>query len=130
MQHRAMHVQRTRSFARSLVQCTSMARSNVLRSFTSKRVVKCAALGYAWADDKEYCEEETIGILTAHSIELSKFAAKTAVMCAAQGYAWAEDKEHCEEYGRMLDADPKAISQRAKKRGLPQVHSLLPCRTS
>ena len=37
------------------------------------------------------------------------------------GYAWAEDKEHCEEYGRMLNADPSKVSQRAKKRGLPQV---------
>lgn len=39
----------------------------------------------------------------------------------AQGYAWAEDKEHCEEHGRMLSADPTKVSQRAKKRGLPQV---------
>ena len=37
------------------------------------------------------------------------------------GYAWAEDKEHCEEYGRMLQADPSKVSNRAKKRGLPQV---------
>lgn len=40
---------------------------------------------------------------------------------AVQGYSWAEDKEHCEEYGRMLAADPSKVSQRAKKRGLPQV---------
>lgn len=46
----------------------------------------------------------------------------TAVL--AQGYAWAEDKEHCEEYGRMLSADPTRVSQRAKKRGLPQVRTL------
>ena len=37
------------------------------------------------------------------------------------GYAWAEDKEHCEEYGRMLQADPRTVSMKAKKRGLPQV---------
>ena len=43
-----------------------------------------------------------------------------------QGYAWAEDKEHCEEYGRMLQADPSKVSQRAKKRGLPQVNTPLP----
>lgn len=42
-------------------------------------------------------------------------------VCVVQGYAWAEDKEHCEEYGRMLQADPSKVSQRAKKRGLPQV---------
>jgi tRNA-splicing ligase RtcB len=41
-----------------------------------------------------------------------------------EGYAWAEDKEHCEEYGRMLHADPRAVSQRAKKRGLPQMGTL------
>ena len=39
-----------------------------------------------------------------------------------EGYAWAEDKEHCEECGRMLQADPAKVSQRAKKRGLPQVN--------
>jgi hypothetical protein len=43
-----------------------------------------------------------------------------------QGYAWAEDKEHCEEYGRMLAADPRKVSARAKKRGLPQVCLPLP----
>ena len=37
------------------------------------------------------------------------------------GYAWPEDKEHCEEYGRMLQADARKVSDRAKKRGLPQV---------
>jgi len=40
---------------------------------------------------------------------------------APLGYAWAEDKEHCEENGRMLQANPSKVSQRAKKRGLPQV---------
>lgn len=40
------------------------------------------------------------------------------------GYAWAEDKEHCEEYGRMLQADPRKVSMRAKKRGLPQLGTL------
>lgn len=41
-----------------------------------------------------------------------------------EGYAWAEDKEHCEEQGRMLQADPSKVSQRAKKRGLPQLGTL------
>lgn len=38
-----------------------------------------------------------------------------------EGYAWIEDKEHCEEFGRMLQADSSKVSDRAKKRGLPQV---------
>ncbi len=42
-----------------------------------------------------------------------------------EGYAWPEDKEHCEEYGRMLNADASKVSQRAKKRGLPQVSFVL-----
>eukprot|EP01133_Synstelium_polycarpum_P007055 gene7055-8206_t len=41
-----------------------------------------------------------------------------------EGYAWVEDKEHCEEYGRMLNADPSKVSERAKKRGLPQLGTL------
>ena len=35
-----------------------------------------------------------------------------------------EDKEHCEEYGRMLGANPAKVSNRAKKRGLPQMGTL------
>merc|ERR1712226_974414 len=41
-----------------------------------------------------------------------------------EGYAWPEDKEHCEEFGRMLTADPNKVSNRAKKRGLPQLGTL------
>ena len=41
-----------------------------------------------------------------------------------EGYSWAEDKEFTEEYGRMLNADPSKVSQRAKKRGLPQMGTL------
>lgn len=41
-----------------------------------------------------------------------------------EGYAWPEDKEHCEEQGRMLTADPSAVSARARKRGLPQLGTL------
>ncbi len=44
--------------------------------------------------------------------------------CLREGYSWAEDKEHCEEYGRMLNADPSKVSNRAKKRGLPQLGTL------
>jgi len=41
-----------------------------------------------------------------------------------EGYAWAEDKEHCEEFGRMLQADQSKVSNKAKKRGLPQLGTL------
>ena len=41
-----------------------------------------------------------------------------------KGYAWKEDKEHCEENGCMETADPKCVSNRAKKRGLKQIGTL------
>lgn len=41
-----------------------------------------------------------------------------------EGYCWPEDKEHCEEYGRLLNADPRKVSRRAKKRGLSQLGTL------
>jgi len=40
------------------------------------------------------------------------------------GYGWDRDLEATEEKGRMLDADPSTVSDKAKKRGLPQLGSL------
>jgi len=41
-----------------------------------------------------------------------------------RGYGWSEDKEYIEENGRMLGADSKKVSDRAKSRGRPQLGSL------
>jgi tRNA-splicing ligase RtcB len=38
-----------------------------------------------------------------------------------EGYAWPEDLETCEDRGCMVQADSQCVSDRAKKRGLPQV---------
>jgi tRNA-splicing ligase RtcB (3'-phosphate/5'-hydroxy nucleic acid ligase) len=40
------------------------------------------------------------------------------------GYGWKQDAQVCEEGGRMVDADPKSVSDMARKRGLPQLGSL------
>lgn len=40
------------------------------------------------------------------------------------GLAWEEDKENCEENGRMSTANAKKVSERAKKRGIPQMGTL------
>lgn len=40
------------------------------------------------------------------------------------GYGWEEDLKFLEENGRMLDADSSKVSQKAKKRGIPQLGSL------
>jgi len=37
-----------------------------------------------------------------------------------KGYGTEKDKERTEEYGRIEGADPSAVSDKAKKRGLPQ----------
>ena len=43
---------------------------------------------------------------------------------AAQGYGNGQDIENCEEAGAMAGANTRAVSQRAKKRGLDQVGTL------
>ncbi len=40
------------------------------------------------------------------------------------GYGWDDDLKHLEENGAMEGADPAQVSQKAKKRGLPQLGSL------
>ena len=66
----------------------------------------------------------SMGILPATEAILSDALLHGMDWSLREGYAWAEDKEHCEEYGRMLTADPSAVSSRAMKRGLPQLGTL------
>jgi len=40
------------------------------------------------------------------------------------GFGKKEDLERCEEYGKMPEADPSNVSDRAKARGLPQLGTL------
>ncbi|MBQ2654159.1 MAG: RtcB family protein [Methanobrevibacter sp.] len=40
------------------------------------------------------------------------------------GYGWPEDLEVLEENGKMVDADSSIVSDKAKKRGIPQLGSL------
>lgn len=40
------------------------------------------------------------------------------------GYGWEADLEHLEENGKMDDADAEKVSDKAKKRGIPQLGSL------
>ncbi len=40
------------------------------------------------------------------------------------GYGWEADLEHLEENGRMEEADADKVSDKAKKRGIPQLGSL------
>ncbi|MDO5848488.1 MAG: RtcB family protein [Methanobrevibacter sp.] len=40
------------------------------------------------------------------------------------GYGWEEDLEYLEENGRIKEADSSLVSEKAKKRGIPQLGSL------
>ena len=40
------------------------------------------------------------------------------------GYGWKKDLEHLEENGKMEEADSSKVSDKAKKRGIPQLGSL------
>ena len=56
--------------------------------------------------------------------ELDKLLSEGINWAVDKGYAWEEDREHCEESGCMETADPKCVSNRAKKRGLKQLGTL------
>lgn len=64
------------------------------------------------------------GLIPVNAHDLDEIIEMGIDWALREGYAWPEDKEHCEEYGRMLQADPKKVSVKAKKRGLPQLGTL------
>jgi len=47
-----------------------------------------------------------------------------AAWAVENGYGWEEDLEYLEEGGRFEGADPRRVSERAKRRGMPQLGSL------
>ncbi|MBN2016120.1 RtcB family protein [Candidatus Dojkabacteria bacterium] len=56
--------------------------------------------------------------------ELEKVAKEGAQWCLKHGYAWDEDLERIESHGRIEGADPSSLSERALKRGEPQLGTL------
>ncbi|HEY6292400.1 MAG TPA: RtcB family protein [Terriglobia bacterium] len=56
--------------------------------------------------------------------ELDQLLQEGAAWMVAHGYGEPEDLETCEEAGTIDGADPAAVSDRAKKRGLPQIGTL------
>jgi tRNA-splicing ligase RtcB len=53
--------------------------------------------------------------------QLNEVLEDGAAWAVSNGYGVESDLEHCEEHGRLEDADPDHVSERAKKRGLPQL---------
>ncbi|MCX8198194.1 MAG: RtcB family protein [Candidatus Micrarchaeota archaeon] len=60
------------------------------------------------------------GKLRLKESELDEAVVEGVDWAIRQGYGTREDKEKTEENGRMEGADPSAVSEKAKKRGLPQ----------
>ena len=56
--------------------------------------------------------------------DLDRVLAEGAAWMVENGYGYPEDLTHCEESGGMDGADPAAVSDHAKKRGLPQIGTL------
>ena len=56
--------------------------------------------------------------------EIDKVLDYGAEWAVENGYGWPEDLEVLEENGRMEDADSSIVSDKAKKRGIPQLGSL------
>ena len=64
------------------------------------------------------------GNLGLSHLDLEHVLQEGAAWMVSQGYGRAEDLACCEESGKIEGADPAAVSDRAKKRGLPQVGTL------
>ena len=56
--------------------------------------------------------------------ELEDILSNGSEWAIENGYGWERDLEVTEECGHMQDADPSVVSEKARKRGLPQLGSL------
>jgi tRNA-splicing ligase RtcB (3'-phosphate/5'-hydroxy nucleic acid ligase) len=56
--------------------------------------------------------------------DLDRVLSDGAAWMVENGYGHPEDLRHCEESGTIDGADPAAVSDHAKKRGLPQIGTL------
>ncbi len=56
--------------------------------------------------------------------ELDEILSRGSEWAVENGYGWEDDLEATEERGRMMDADSSLVSEKALKRGLPQLGSL------
>lgn len=64
------------------------------------------------------------GKIKVSKTELDEVLRLGALWAVENGYGWKEDLEYIEENGRMRDADPRKVSDFAKKRGAPQLGTL------
>jgi tRNA-splicing ligase RtcB len=56
--------------------------------------------------------------------DLDRVLVEGAAWMVEKGYGYPDDLAHCEENGEIDGGDPEAVSDHAKKRGLPQIGTL------
>jgi len=64
------------------------------------------------------------GRVRVNDAELRRVLQQGAQWAVAQGMGWAQDLDHIESRGRLDGADPSLLSDRARKRGQPQLGTL------
>ncbi len=64
------------------------------------------------------------GLTKIGSKEIDEILLNGSEWAVENGYGWERDIEATEEMGKMMDADPSAVSDKARKRGIPQIGSL------
>jgi len=64
------------------------------------------------------------GVFEGSNADVNRILDEGMEWALANGYAVPDDLEHCEDEGRRTDADPSAVSKKAKDRGASQVGSL------
>ncbi|MDR1404538.1 MAG: RtcB family protein [Candidatus Methanoplasma sp.] len=64
------------------------------------------------------------GLTKIGSSEIDSILSEGSGWAVENGYGWERDLKVTEETGRMSDADPSTVSDKARKRGIPQLGSL------
>ncbi|MDP3734042.1 MAG: RtcB family protein [Nanoarchaeota archaeon] len=64
------------------------------------------------------------GFVKLSTAEFKEMLSDGAQWCLKRGYAWKEDIEHIEDHGKIAQADPSKVSDKAIKRGFDQLGTL------
>lgn len=64
------------------------------------------------------------GAVRLNDARFEALCVRGAEWAVSQGFGWSEDPSHTEARGRLPDADPDAVSDRARKRAMDQVGTL------
>jgi tRNA-splicing ligase RtcB len=70
------------------------------------------------------CGVGSTGAVRVRGAELDRVLREGAKWAVSSGRGWAGDIDHCEELGTLADADPSAVSEKAKERGRDQLGTL------